>query len=118
MIKPIFIVIFLTLLTGYSDAQGFLHASNVWVKGKFVFAEALKSALWVLVALTVYWFALKYLAEIKTVSTEIQTLGWFVVTIVVIAILSGKFLQWQIIDQIVGVLVIIGVGWLLFRTGG
>jgi len=118
LLKPLFLVIFFTLLSGYGDAQGFIHASNVWTKGKFVLTEALKSALWVTVGLIMYWFALKYLGEIKTISTEVQALGWFVVTIVSIAILSGKFTHWYVTDQIIAIIAIVCVGWLLFRTGG
>jgi len=33
------------------------------------------------------------------------------------AFISGKFLQWQTIDQIVAVVVLLGIAWLLFRAG-
>ena len=37
--------------------------------------------------------------------------------IVGVAFASGKFLQWQTIDQIVAVVVLLGIAWLLFRAG-
>jgi hypothetical protein len=33
------------------------------------------------------------------------------------AFISGKFLEWQTIDQTVAVVVLLGIAWLLFRAG-
>jgi len=49
---------------------------------------------------------------------EMQTLIWFSVTILGVAIISKNFFRWQTIDQIVGVVVLAGVAWLMIRTGG
>jgi hypothetical protein len=40
------------------------------------------------------------------------------VAILGVAFFSGKFFHWQVADQIVGIAVLCGVIWLLFRTGG
>lgn len=118
MFGTIIIIIVFTLLSGFGDAQGFFHGSRVWANGKFISTEAIKSILGYIFGTVMFWIAIKYIYDVKAVSAEVQTIGWFIVTIIGIAILSGKFLQWQIIDQIIAVLIIIGVGWLLFRTGG
>jgi len=34
-----------------------------------------------------------------------------------VAFISGEFLQWQTIDQMVAVVVPLGIAWLLFRAG-
>jgi len=52
------------------------------------------------------------------ISPEIQTIGWFTVTILGVALFSGKFLRWQTIDQFVGIAVLFGIAWLLIRTAG
>lgn len=52
------------------------------------------------------------------VSPEMQTLLWFTMTIIGVAIVSGQFVDWQRVDQAVAVAILIGLGWLLFRTGG
>jgi hypothetical protein len=64
-----------------------------------------------------YWLAAKYLNEFGVLSPEAQTLIWFGATIVGVAFISRKFLQWQTIDQIIAVVVLLGIVWLLFRTG-
>jgi len=64
-----------------------------------------------------YWIAAKYLTEFGVLAPETQTLIWFGATMVGTAFISGRFLQWQTIDQIVAVVVLLGIAWLLFRAG-
>jgi hypothetical protein len=59
-----------------------------------------------------------YLKQAAIISAEIQMLIWFIVAIVGVAVISGKFLHWQLLDQIVGIVVLSGVAWLVVRTGG
>ncbi len=114
--KSIFFIVIFTLLSGFGDAQGFVHAANVWHNGKIVWAEITKSALGVILGLTAYWIAIKFLQDVGIVTPEIQTIGWFAITIVGVALISGKFIHWQTVDQIVALLVIFGIGWLLVKT--
>lgn len=112
------LIILLTLLSGLADAQGFIHAANSWVNGKIVWHEALTSLLSFGVGAVFYILVTNFLRQAGIVSAEIQTLLWFSVAIVGVAVISGKFLQWQLLDQFVGLIVLCGVAWLLFRTGG
>ena len=109
---------FFTLLSGFCDAQGFIYASKVWQDDRFVWAEAFRSMLGFILGVTLYWLALRYLGQLGIVSAEVQTLLWFGMTIVGVALLSGRFAQWQLVDQIVSFGVLGGIAWLLFRTGG
>jgi hypothetical protein len=77
-----------------------------------------KSAIGYGVGISLYWIAIKYMKEAGIVSPEIQTLFWFLVTIIGVALVSGKFFHWQTADQLVGIAIIIGIAWLMFRTGG
>ena len=115
--RTVLIILGLTLLSGFGDAQGFFHGSRMWANGKLVSPEAIKSALGFVFGTTSFLIAIKYIYEIKIVSPEIQTISWFVVTMVGIAILSGKFMHWSLIDQVIGIILVIGVLWLLIRTG-
>jgi len=65
-----------------------------------------------------YWICIRFLQDFRIFSPEIQTLAWFTATIIGVALFSGKFLHWHAIDQIVGIAVLCGVAFLLFRTGG
>lgn len=108
----------LILVSGIGDSQFFLHAATVWNHGKPVFSELIKSALGGVIGIITYWLTVRFLEEAGVVSPEIQTVLWFAITIVGIAILNKKFLHWQPTEQIIGVLVIMGIAWLLVKTTG
>jgi len=112
------LIIVLSLLSGFGDSQGFVHSARVWATGKLVWQEIVKSSLGYGFGILMYWVAIRFLNEFGIVSPEIQTLGWFVVTIVGVAMFSGEFIRWQAVDRFVAVCVLAGVGWLLLRTRG
>ena len=112
------LLIALTLISGLADTQGFVHASNVWLNGKLIWPEVIKSALGFGLGIVAYWICIRFLQDFRIISPEIQTVGWFAATIIGMAIFSGKFLHWQIVDQIVGIAVLLGLAWLLVRLAG
>lgn len=112
------LLIVLTLISGLADAQGFVHASNIWLNGKLIWPEVIKSASGFGLGIVAYWICIKFLQDFRIISPEIQTIGWFTATIIGVAIFSGKFFHWQIVNQIVGIAVLLGVVWLLVRQVG
>ena len=112
------LILVLTLVSGFGDAKGFLHSARVWANGKLVGAELVKATLGYSLGVLMYWLAIRYLNEFGITSPEMQTLGWFAVTIIGVALLSGQFLRWQAVDRLVAIGVLAGVGWRLLRTGG
>jgi hypothetical protein len=117
-VKMIALIVGLTLLSGFADSQGFLHAAQIWVDRKVIWPEVAKSALGFSSGIILYWIALRYLKDAQVAAPEIQTLIWFGVTIVGVAIASGKFAQWRSVEQLVATGVLLGIGWLLVRTSG
>jgi hypothetical protein len=107
----------LTLLSGLGDAQGFLHASNVWVDGAVRWSSVAMSAAGFAFGSAMYWLTLRHLTALGVVVPEVQTIFWFVATIVGVGLASRAFLQWRTADQMVAVGVVVGVAWLLLRTG-
>jgi hypothetical protein len=61
--------------------------------------------------------SLKYMARLGVTSAEIQTTVWFAMTIIGVVIFSGRFFSWPRLEQGVATLVLLGLGWLLVRTG-
>jgi hypothetical protein len=110
------LLLVLTVISGLADAQGFIHASSMWQNGKLIWPEVMKSAAGFGAGIVTYGICIRFLQEFKIFSPEIQTIIWFTVTIIGVAIVSGKFLQWRLVDQIVGVMVILSVAWLLIRA--
>lgn len=114
-IKLLSLIVSITLISGIADSQGFIHADRMWQNGKIVWAEFSKSALGFIVGISTYWLAVKYLKEFGVFSPETQTLIWFGITIIGVAFISRKFFVWQTTDQVVSVVVFLGICWLLFR---
>jgi len=112
------LVIFLTVLSGIGDSQGFVHSSQIWVNGKFVGSSALKAGLGFSFGILTYWIVVRYLQVLGIVSAEFQTLLWFSITIVGVAIVSKSFLAWNLVDQSVAIAILFGLGWLMYRQGG
>ena len=112
------LILGITILSGVADSQGFLHAAKIWRDGKLVPEELIKSALGFTVGIILYWLAIRFLQQVGVFSAETQTILWFGITLMGVAVLSGRFFRWPAIDQIVAVLVLAGIGWLLLRTGG
>lgn len=114
---PLLLAILFTLLSGGMDAMGFTHSARVWLGERFIWQEALRSLLWFQGGVCTFWMATRYLGQVGVTSTEVQTLFWFGVTIVGVALLSRQFLKWASIDQIVAGVVLLGLIWLVYRTG-
>ena len=116
-LKLIFIIFILTLISGLADAQGAVHAAKVWQGDRLDWAELGKSALGFAVGISVFWVVIKYMIALGVVAPEIQTITWFSMMIIGVALFSGAFFRWQWTEKVVAVGVLAGIGWLLFRTG-
>jgi hypothetical protein len=112
------LIIVLTLLSGLGDAYGFAHAALVWQQGRLVGGELARSAAGFAAGIGLYWLALRNMTAVGIVAPEVQTIAWFGVTLIGVAVLSGRFLAWPALDRAVAVAVLAGIGWLLVRTGG
>jgi hypothetical protein len=110
-------IVGLTVLSGFSDAQGALYAAKVWQEGKVVWLELGRSALGFGVGISLYWIALRYMSELGIVAVEVQVIIWFGVMLIGVSLVSGMFFTWPRIDQGVALLVLVGIIWLSIRTG-
>lgn len=64
-----------------------------------------------------FWQAVRFLQAFGDVPPEVQTALAFALIILGVAAVSGRALRWRSVDQAVAVVVLVGIGWLLFRTG-
>jgi hypothetical protein len=114
----IIIGIILTLVAGIADSQGFIHAADVWSADAVRWPEVGKSALGFTAGVALYIFALRYLMRAGIVAPEVQTALWFGVAIIGVAAISRRVLFWSRWDQLIGLAVLLGIGWLSLRTEG
>ena len=110
------IAVSLIVVSGTFDAIGFTYAARIWQENHLQWKALVHSAVGFATGIAIYWFTIRYFWELGVVSPELQTLIWFGTTLVGVAILSGRFLQWHSSDQFVAVLVLAGIAWLLVRV--
>ena len=117
MLHPVVIVFLLIVLSGFADSLGFVYAAKIWRGDSISWIDVARSALGWGAGITLYVFSLRYMARLGVTSAEIQTAVWFAMTIIGVVVLSGRFFTWPRLEQSVAVLVLVGLGWLLVRTG-
>jgi hypothetical protein len=113
---PSALVIVLCVISGSADAQGFLHASRMWRADRLLWSELGLSAGGFSVGIGSYWTSLRFMHSLGIVSPEMQTIIWFAVTIIGVALANGRFGGWPMSDRLVAGAVILGLGWLLMRS--
>ena len=116
-VKSLALIIGVTLVSGVADAKGFIHAARIWQGDRLVWSELGKSAAGFVTGIATYWLSLRYMKALGVLTPEVQTLVWFGVTLVGVAIISGRVFRWPLLDQGVAVAVLAGIGWLMFHAG-
>lgn len=114
----VIIIVILTILSGVGDANGFSHASNMWNKGKIVPPEFIRAVIGFTFGIGTYLISIKYFQKFGIISPEMQTIGWMVVTTIGVAFIGGKFIHWQMFDQVLSVAIVIALCVLILRTNG
>ncbi len=109
-------VLGLTVLSGLLDARGFAFASKAWPGGSLDPRMAGLSVLCFGVGLSCYVLAVRFIQALGVHGVALQSALWFMVTAVAIAVLDATVLQWSRTQQVVGVLVGLGLGWLIVTT--
>jgi hypothetical protein len=107
-----------TVVSGLADAYGFVHASRMWDEGHHLVAfEWARSGIGFAVGILCYWFVVRLVEGAGVHSALVQTLGWFSVTVVGVALLDGDVRRWTVANQVVAGAVVFGIGWLLAKAG-
>jgi hypothetical protein len=109
-------LVILLIGSGIGDSLGFVHAARVWEGGRSPLREIAHSGLWFSGGIGLYWLALYWARQLGIVSPGLQTVLWFAVTIVGVAVITGEFPQWRLSDQILAGVVMISMAALLFRV--
>ena len=106
----------LTLLSGIGDSYGFIHASAVWHEGHLVVGEVGRSLLGFAVGIGMYLIVIRFLNRLGVTSTELQTIGWFGVTIVGVALVKGDVVRWALVDRLVAAVCVASICWLMVHA--
>jgi hypothetical protein len=106
----------LTTLSGLMDARGFYYAPLAWPGGRLDGKYAALSIACFVGGLSLYILAVRFMQGVGVGSVAVQSAVWFVVTAIGIAVLDGSVLQWTRVQQLVGLLVFLGLAWLISTT--
>jgi len=110
------LIFLLTALSAYFDAKGFVYAAQSWKAGSIVFSTALLSLVNFIVGVTLYILSIGFQQRAGVQSAALQSIFWFAMTVVGIALLDGTIAEWSVSQRAVAVIVSAGIGWLLVST--
>jgi hypothetical protein len=106
-----------TLVSGLADARAFVHAARIWKEGPLQWAELGRSLLFFAIGITFFLITVRFLMTLGVRTATLQTMVWFLTTIVGVAMIGGDFQRWAWVDQAVAVVVAGGLVWLMTRVG-
>lgn len=106
----------LTIGSGLLDARAFVYASRVWPGGQLDLRMALAALAAFAGGIGLYMLAVKFMQNAGIQGVALQSGIWFVVTAIGIAAMDGTVTQWSRPQQVVGLAVAIGLGWLIITT--
>lgn len=110
-------LVVLTALSAFFDAKGFVWAAQSWHEGSLVPSTALRALIYFVGGVSVYIATIGLQQKLGVHSAALQTLFWFAMTIIGIALLDGTISGWSVVQKSVGVAVTLGIGWLLVSAG-
>ena len=99
-----------------ADAYGFNEASRIWREGSPSKMALVRSGIGYASGMVLYWLGLRFISESGVMSASVQTLIWFVVTIIGVAAISGDFREWDVGTFILAVVAIFAVAGLLIKA--
>ncbi len=106
-----------SVVSGMLDSVGFVYATKAFKDGKVMLNELAFSVGSFAIGLAVYYLSAKFFSETGGNSPMIQSLIWYISTVVGISVLSGEFWQWPLPQKAVSLIVVAGLGWLLSQRG-
>ncbi|MCP5471931.1 MAG: hypothetical protein H7A18_07615 [Sinobacteraceae bacterium] len=106
----------LTAFSGFLDARGFVYASRAWPDGRLDLKWGLAAVAAFIGGLSCYVIAVRFMQGFGIHSVALQSALWFVITGIGIAAMDGTILGWTRTQQLVGLAVALGLGWLIAST--
>jgi hypothetical protein len=107
------LVLVLTVLSGVMDARGFVYAGRAWPSGNLDWGAVGMSMLAFFVGISLYIGAVRFMQSMGLSAVALQSGIWFVATAIGIAAMDGTVAQWSRLQQVVALVVIVGLTWLI-----
>ena len=108
--------IFCLLIASLADAKAVAHATEAWKYDHVQVGHVIKVFSYYIVSILPFLYSIRFFGYAMTVSPSIQVLIWFLSTVVFIAILDRSFLGWGLVNQVIGLILVVGMSILVYRT--
>ena len=109
-------VIGLTVISGALDARGFVYASQAWPGGQLDARLALAAIGAFVGGLSCYVLAVRFMQGFGVTGVALQSGLWFGATAIGLALMDASIASWTRTQQLVGLAVALGLGWLIAST--
>jgi hypothetical protein len=109
-------LIVVTALSAFFDAKGFVYAAQAWRSGSLNAVLALYSLVYFIGGVTLYIASIGFQQSLGVQSAAVQSIFWFAMTVLGVALMDGSIVQWSIAERVVGVAVAVGIAWLLVKS--
>ncbi|MCB0161533.1 MAG: hypothetical protein KDD83_25530, partial [Caldilineaceae bacterium] len=83
--QSLFVIVILTVITGFTDARGFVHVAAMWDGSTFVPGAAAKAVGYFAVGIPAYMATIYFLRRHGLAVAELQVMFWFLITVVGVA---------------------------------
>jgi hypothetical protein len=110
------LVLGLTGFSGALDARGFVYASRAWPGGALDLRWGISAVVAFIGGMSCYVLAVRFMHGLGVQGAVLQSALWFVVTAIGVALMDGSILNWSRTQQVVAMLVAVGLGWLMATT--
>ncbi|WP_188749293.1 hypothetical protein [Marinobacterium zhoushanense] len=111
------ISLILLLSSAWFDAKGFHYATQAWHPGgQVAWKQGVLSLLFFVVGVSIYLLSVRFLTLAGVSSSTVQTLLWFMATILGVALLSGEIQRWSALQYAALAATIVGLA-VLMATG-
>jgi hypothetical protein len=116
IVRQYTLLILLTVASAYGDSRGFIWSDRVWNDGIVNWRAAAYSLAGFGFGITTWLLAVRYLKQVGGIGVSAQTIAWFLLTILGVAVASGEFVRWSAFDRTLAIICICCFAVLVFRT--
>jgi hypothetical protein len=116
MILKYVLLVSLTVASAFGDSRGFIWSYQAWAKPSVDWRYIGLALLGYGFGIATWLFAVKYLRQVGGLGVSSQATAWFLLTIIGVAVATGEFVRWPLLDKSLAILCIGSFAVLVYRT--
>ena len=100
-------LVILTTISIFGDSWGFIWSDRAWTRNTVNWRAVGYSFLSYVVGVVAWIFIIKYIKQVGNVAIEIQTAGWFLLTMIGVSVVAGDFMRWSMLDKMLAIITLV-----------